>query len=110
MILWTHVNELRDEVGSDDFDEVVDLFLEEVGEAIDRLHRDPDRDNLEQGLHFLKGSALSLGFETFSDLCQEGERQAAAGQAERVDIPALIGVFEQSRALFLAGLKQHIAA
>ena len=31
MIDWQRVNELRDEVGAEDFEEVVDLFLEEVG-------------------------------------------------------------------------------
>ena len=34
MIDWTRVSELRDEVGAEDFDEVVELFLEEVDEAI----------------------------------------------------------------------------
>ena len=34
MIDWACVSELRDEVGVEDFDEVVELFLEEVDEAI----------------------------------------------------------------------------
>ena len=34
MIDWARVSELRDEVGEGDFDEVVELFLEEVDEAI----------------------------------------------------------------------------
>ena len=34
MIDWASVSELRDEVGAEDFDEVVELFLEEVDEAI----------------------------------------------------------------------------
>lgn len=110
MIHWARVNELRDEVGADDFNEVVELFLEEVGGAIEHLRDNRDLVDLEQDLHFLKGSALSLGFEAFSDLCQEGERRAAAGDAGDVDVGAIIGVFEQSRAQFLNGLKQHVAA
>ncbi|MCB1365882.1 MAG: Hpt domain-containing protein [Rhodobacteraceae bacterium] len=106
MILWSRVNELRDEVGAEDFDEVVELFMEEVGDAIEHLRSDAGGD-LEQALHFLKGSALSLGFEAFSDACQQGEREAAAGHAARVDIGAIIAIFERSRTEFLSGLPLH---
>ena len=34
MIDWTKVAELRDEVGAQGFDEVIDLFLDEVEEAL----------------------------------------------------------------------------
>lgn len=37
MIDWARVSERRDEVGEEDFDEVVELFLEEVDEAIAAL-------------------------------------------------------------------------
>lgn len=110
MILWSRVNELRDEVGAVDFDELVGLFLEEVGEAIDRLRLGAERADLEQDLHFLKGSALNLGFEAFSDLCQQGERRSAAGHAAEVDVGAIIATFDRSRAVFLSGLPTHVAA
>ena len=35
MISWERVNELRDEVGQEDFLEVVEIFLEEVDEVED---------------------------------------------------------------------------
>lgn len=35
MIDWTRVDELRDEIGTDCFDEVVELFIEEVETEID---------------------------------------------------------------------------
>lgn len=107
MIHWSRVNELRDEVGAEDFREVVDLFLEEVEEVIDRLRADGSREALEQDLHFLKGSALSLGFESFSTLCQDGERQSASGAADTVDIDAIINNYEQSKTVFLHELPQH---
>ncbi len=110
MILWSRVNELREEVGSDDFQEVIDLFIDEVEEVIDRLRADTDRSQLEQDLHFLKGSALNLGFATFSDLCQTGERQSAEGKADSVDLAAIIDGYDQSKAAFLAGLRDHLAA
>lgn len=110
MIHWPRVNELRDEVGAEDFDEVVDLFLEEVEEVINRLRQTPDRDQLEQDLHFLKGSALSLGFSNFSALCQDGERKSALGQADNVDLPAILDGFEQSKTQFIAQLPSKIIA
>lgn len=110
MIQWSRVNELRDEVGAEDFDEVLDLFLEEVEEVIERLKADPVPGQLEQDLHFLKGSALSLGFATFSDLCQDGERLSAAGNAASVDLSAIIDGYEQSKRLFLAQWPDHVAA
>lgn len=102
MIEWSRVIDLRDEIGAEDFDEVVDLFLEEVGEVIERLRQIPDRDALGGDLHFLKGSALSLGFQSFSTLCQDGEREAASGNAESVDVSAIIAAFEQSKTEFQA--------
>ena len=110
MIIWQRVNDLRNEVGAEGFDELIDLFLEEVGEVIDRLRTDADPSKLEQDLHFLKGSALNLGFGTFCDLCQQGERLAATSAAEQVDIGALVDAFDQSQAEFLAGLTRNAAA
>ena len=40
MIDWSRVNELRDEVGAEDFEEVVELFLEEVEEVIEETPKD----------------------------------------------------------------------
>ena len=110
MINWPRVNELREEVGAEDFDEVVDLFLEEVEEVIQRLRQTPDRDQLEQDLHFLKGSALSLGFANFSGLCQDGERKSALGQAGNVDLSAIVEGFEQSKTQFMTQLPSHLQA
>jgi hypothetical protein len=59
MIDWARVNELKNDLGAGDFGEIIDLFLEEVEEVIDRLRRFPDPGSLEQELHFLKGSALN---------------------------------------------------
>lgn len=101
MIDWNRVDTLRQEVGEDTFDEVVALFLEEVDDVILRLQDRPDPSRHEQDLHFLKGSALNLGFADLAELCQTGERQAATGRSEEVDIPAVINCYRQSRATFL---------
>ncbi|MBL4769295.1 MAG: Hpt domain-containing protein [Rhodobacteraceae bacterium] len=110
MIQWTRVNELRDEIGAEDFDEVVDLFLEEVEEAIQDLSPDSTANQMEQHLHFLKGSALNLGFQTFSDLCQNGERKSARGETGSIDLAAIIDGFERSKAMFIAKLPEMLAA
>ena len=110
MILWSRVTELRDEVGPEDFKEVIALFLDEVEEVIDRLRQDADRSQLEQDLHFLKGSALNLGFATFSDLCQDGERLAAEGDEDSVDLAVIVEVYDRSKVAFFNGLQEHLAA
>ena len=101
MIDWDRVRELRNEVGASDFEDVVELFLEEVGEVIKRLESDPNPGTLEQDLHFLKGSALSLGFRAFSALCQDGERLSADGEADSVDVGRIVSGFHQSRDQFI---------
>ncbi|MBE1286006.1 MAG: Hpt domain-containing protein [Rhodobacteraceae bacterium] len=109
MIQWDRVAELREEVGSEDFDEVVEIFLEEVDEVTDRLRTSPDLQSLEQDLHFLKGSALNLGFHAFSELCQDGEQMSALGQAHDVDLTAIILQYEKSRSVFLSELSTRFA-
>ncbi len=104
MIDWERVTTLRDEVGADSFSEVVALFLEEVEEVVARFRDTPDLAEVERDMHFLKGSALNLGFERLGAMCQHGERLAAEGRAVEVDLPAIVTVYEQSRQRFLDGL------
>ncbi|WP_299983647.1 Hpt domain-containing protein [uncultured Ruegeria sp.] len=108
MIQWSRVRQLRDEVGADEFDEVVEIFLEEVQEVLIKLRNDTVRSEIEQNLHFLKGSALSLGFDSFSKLCQDGERNAAAGETDSVDLPAIFAAYDESRSLFQTGLAENL--
>ncbi|CUH49911.1 Hpt domain-containing protein [Ruegeria atlantica] len=104
MINWSRVRQLRDEVGASEFDEVVQIFLDEVNEALTLLRNDTARTEFEQNLHFVKGSALSLGFETLAKLCQDGERQSAQGDSQAVDFANILSIFERSTAEFKAGL------
>ena len=110
MIDWTRVRQLQDEVGAEDFDEVIDLFLEEVGTAIARLEVLQDRSKLGDDLHFLKGSALSLGFKEFSDLCHDGETTSANGCPDSVDVTALIECYHSSKGVFLAEYEHKLVA
>jgi len=110
MINWNRVDELREEVGNDDFQEVADLFLEEVDEVIQRLIDAPDPATYEEDLHFLKGSALNLGFSDFSDLCATGEKMSAVGNAASVEIAAVIECYQVSRGQFTSQLGLTAAA
>jgi HPt (histidine-containing phosphotransfer) domain-containing protein len=101
MIDWDRVKTLRQEVGDDAFDEVISLFVEEVDEVVARLQDSPDPSRFEQDLHFLKGSALNLGFAELGDLCQDAERLAASGRPGKIDLAAIIACYGRSRGAFL---------
>lgn len=103
MIDWTRVQELKDEIGEEDFAEVAELFLSEIDGVLDRLKAAPDPATYEADLHFVKSSALNLGFDQLSSLCQAGERRAAAGAAESVDLAPIFASYESSKTMFQAG-------
>ncbi len=104
MIDWTRVAELRDEIGADDFADVVLLFLEEADEVVAKLPGCTDAPALEAALHFLKGSALNLGFQTLAQLCQTGERLAAMGDTA-IDRALVAQAYDASKVAFDVGLE-----
>lgn len=110
MIDWNRVMELREEVGSDDFIEVAELFISEVDEVLDRLGTGANVATLENDLHFLKGAALNLGFRDFAELCRDGELSAAGSDFGSVDIGAVTACFAASKTDFVAGLAQRMAS
>lgn len=103
MIDWSRVRELRDEIGYDDFGEVVVLFLQEADEVIARLGRNGRQRSVLEDLHFLKGAALNLGFSDLAASCQEGERLAAADQP--IDLAAIAARFLATRGAFMTGIE-----
>ncbi|MBU2981086.1 Hpt domain-containing protein [Lentibacter algarum] len=102
MIDWDKVTELKDDIGAEDFDDIVEVFLAEVEDALAKL---PSKDlsELEGCLHFLKGCALNLGFSAFSALCQIGEKSAARGSPESIDVRAVAQCYALSKEAFLTG-------
>jgi len=105
VISWERVAELRDEVGEEEFKEVVELFLDEVETVLDRLRSRPVAETLESDLHFVKGSAMTLGFSGLSEICQTGERRAAAADFAAHDNPAVLATYEASKAEFIGRLR-----
>lgn len=104
MINWTRVQELKEEVGPEDFEEVVELFLEEVDETMATLESGLTPDAAEEQMHFLKGSALNLGFEYLGKLCGAGEAAAKGGAFENIDVSAILLCYSTSKAEFTAQL------
>lgn len=110
MIDWARVSELRNEVGAEDFEDVVQLFLAEVEDVTERLQATSDPATLEAELHYLRGSALSLGFTSFSRICLEAERNASAGLLTDEDLSEVLFAFFNSKAEFIEGLPSALAA
>lgn len=102
MIDWDRVAELREEIGEESFNEVIDLFLSEADEVILRLRPNVDAKTLESDCHFLKGAALNLGFKTLAAQCQLRETQAATGQTV-TDLEMVYQIYQDSRKALLAG-------
>ncbi|MFV0492540.1 MAG: Hpt domain-containing protein [Pseudorhodobacter sp.] len=102
MIDWSRVAELHDEIGREDLAEVVALFLEETDEVMDGLAQCDGRDALHTALHFLKGSALNLGFQRLAKLCRDGEHHDALGPEQ---LAQLITCYADSKDRFLTRLQ-----
>lgn len=109
MIDWDRVAELRSEIGAEDFAEVVDMFLEEADEVAETMQAKLPPDAVEAALHFLKGSALNLGFRELAQLCQVGEKAAACGDAKNVNLGQVVVTYEQSKLAFIAGKERYAA-
>lgn len=97
MISTARLDELRSEVGEDDFGEIVALFIAESDGIVDRLGNVSDPAQAEELLHALKGSALNLGFDTLAALCREGEGAGAGTAAWGPRIVRLVDVYCQSK-------------
>lgn len=96
MIDWDRVTQLQDEVGEDDFQEVVDIFLDEMNEELETLVPGMTAKELEAKLHSLKGAALNLGFSQFAELCRVGEETARGGQTDSIDTAAITSCYRAS--------------
>lgn len=103
MIDWQQVRQLQQDVGKDEMEEVVELFISEVDEAIENLQSSysdmtaPDR---SAAFHFLKGCAANLGFKAFGDQCSLGEEITKNGKEPGFRISDLVAVYENSKLLF----------
>lgn len=108
MINWSHVNELKHDM-ADAFDEIVEVFLDEVQEGLAKLDSNRSAADMASGLHFLKGAALNLGFEKFAALCSDGEELANSGRPAEINLAAVRECYDKSKREFIAGLQRNAA-
>lgn len=109
MINWGQVKQLEEDIGAEDFGDVVVMFIEEVDEAVDNLRQEPEMtdDDLASALHFLKGSAANLGFADFADFCSNGEKLAQDGEAAQINLTTVVALYDQSKSAFLGDVSNH---
>ncbi|RVV98033.1 hypothetical protein EKE94_11250 [Mesobaculum littorinae] len=75
-ICWQRLNEVRDDIGVEDFADIVHLFLEETEEGLTSLDwAGPVQDRADR-LHFVKGAALNLGLSGLAEGCSAAGRHA----------------------------------
>jgi len=91
MIDWIRIDELRDEVGQDDFGDIVGVFFEEAQEALENLRRADTVVTLLGQLHFLQGSALNLGFSNFAAICRNEENSLQKDPYYKVELIRFTG-------------------
>ena len=110
MIDWKRISELKREIGDAEFDEVVELFIEEVDAVILRLKQEPNPELFEENLHFLKGCSVNLGFADLAALCLAGETMSSGGNAEKVELANVFDSYEMSKRVFFEGMKTESLA
>lgn len=96
MIDWDRISELRNEVGEDDFAEVLVIFFDEVADVLEGLENG-SIDAKRRDLHFLKGSAMNIGLADVSALCRCCESALAANPDEAVDLSPIRTAFLASK-------------
>ncbi len=101
MIDWARVEELRTEIGDEDFAEVAALFMAELDETVGSLAGLTDTDALRDGFHGLKGAALNLGFAAVADLSAKAESAPSAA-----DLPCIAAACQTASAELLARFPQ----
>ncbi len=100
MLNAIRIAELKDEVGEDDFLEVVGLFCEEVEEVLEDLPATAPTD-LPEKLHFLKGSALNIGLDQVGQLCASEETRLKADPTATPDIAAIQTAYAAAKTALL---------
>ncbi|MEV8467963.1 Hpt domain-containing protein [Fluviibacterium sp. DFM31] len=103
---WARLDELRDEVGAEALDEIVEMFMAEIEDLATKLRTQPDMATLGADLHFLRGAALNLGFTPLAEACQTGELLARQGKADQVDLVGILARHDQC----LQALADHQSA
>lgn len=104
---WQRFNELRTDIGEEDFADVAMLFVAELLEHLDRLGAAPQNANAAD-FHFLRGSAANLGLVALVSACSTAEVACNDGNAP--DIDAVRAAFENAIAEIRPQMPEIVAA
>lgn len=107
MIDWNRVRQLRFELGEAEAATLAQDFLAEMAERLEHLDQTPGAVALD--LYHLRGASLNLGFAKLAARCLAYEMQLWHGDPQPVDQSVLSGLFDATKAEFLAGLPQVLA-
>jgi HPt (histidine-containing phosphotransfer) domain-containing protein len=91
---------LRNDMGTDGFDEVVELFLEEMDDRIASMKLGP-MSNRSEDLHFLKGCAANVGFSGLLEICTQAEAD------DTLSLDQIWRCYDSEKEEFLANPKIH---
>ncbi len=103
MIDWERVSELRGDVGEEAFAEVRSIFIDEAEKLLSQFEAGGSG-KWEEDFHFLKSTALNMGFVEVARLCQDAELRARFGEAGPADAAAVAASFRASMTEFEQGL------
>lgn len=95
---WTRIDELREEVGDEALEEILEVFISEIDDFLDTLKGRDDNTSLAGDLHFLRGAALNIGFKSLAEACQAGESLIKSGRRDEVDISGIFTKYDECRA------------
>lgn len=110
MIDTTRLDQLADEIGRESLAEIVDVFMSEMDETVEKLPEVDSAQAYAAQLHFLKGSALNLGLTAIAVACDE-ERGAIMTGAERSqNVTQIKALYEKSRAMLLSCVSEMQSA
>ena len=96
---WDRLNELKQDIGEEDFADVAILFVSELQETLACLTADMAK---ASDFHFLRGSAANLGFTALVDACSAAEAACESGAVPDVD--AVKAAFQAAMEEMAAGL------
>ncbi|PCH98602.1 MAG: histidine kinase [Rhodobacteraceae bacterium] len=111
MIDWIQLRQLQSDVGKDEMDEVVELFLTEVDEAIEVFQKNVGAMAFADkgaAYHFLKGCAFNLGFQAFGEKCSEGEEVSKQNKNPDISLSDLVALYAASKDVFHRNYKAEM--
>lgn len=100
MIDWQHIKELEADLGADAFPDLVVVFLDEISEAVQAI--EPPATPSEAQMHFLKGTALTLGFTDLGNRASDAETTLRNDPNAKLDLDELQSAYQSELAEFKA--------